>query len=67
MSGAVADYVVVGAGGAGRVGVLRFGNLDLQLCGGGHVANLVEIGRVRVSKIEKKSRLNRRISVVFDP
>ena len=25
-----------------------------------------EIGRVRVSKIEKKSRLNRRINVVFD-
>jgi Ser-tRNA(Ala) deacylase AlaX len=25
-----------------------------------------EIGPVRVSKIEKKSRLNRRITVVFD-
>ena len=52
--------------GAGSVRLLRIGEVDLQPCGGTHVANTREIGRVRVSKIEKKSRLNRRISIVFD-
>lgn len=52
--------------GAGRVRLLRIAEVDLQPCGGTHVANTQEIGPVRVSKIEKKSRLNRRISVVFD-
>ncbi len=52
--------------GAGSVRLLRIGDVDLQPCGGTHVANTGEIGRVRVSKIEKKSRLNRRISVVFE-
>ena len=52
--------------GAGSVRLLRVGEVDLQPCGGTHVANTREIGPVRVSKIEKKSRLNRRINVVFD-
>jgi misacylated tRNA(Ala) deacylase len=52
--------------GAGSVRLLRIGGVDLQPCGGTHVANTREIGPVRVSKIEKKSRLNRRINVVFD-
>ncbi|MEE4382707.1 MAG: alanyl-tRNA editing protein, partial [Pseudomonadales bacterium] len=52
--------------GAGTVRLLRIGDVDLQPCGGTHVANTAEIGRVRVAKIEKKSRLNRRINVVFD-
>ena len=52
--------------GAGPVRLLRIGDVDLQPCGGTHVANTAEIGRVRVAKIEKKSRLNRRINVVFD-
>ena len=52
--------------GAGSVRLLRIGEVDLQPCGGTHVANTREIGAVRVSKIEKKSRLNRRINVVFD-
>lgn len=52
--------------GAGTVRLLRIGDVDLQPCGGTHVANIGEIGRVRVSKIEKKSRLNRRINLVFD-
>jgi misacylated tRNA(Ala) deacylase len=53
--------------GAGLVRLLNIPGIDLQPCGGTHVRRLGEIGPVRVSKIEKKSRLNRRISVVFDP
>lgn len=51
---------------AGPVRLVRIGDLDLQPCGGTHVARTGEIGRVRVAKIEKKSRHNRRVSVVFD-
>jgi misacylated tRNA(Ala) deacylase len=40
--------------------------IDFQPCGGTHVRNTSEIGRVRVSKIEKKGRQNRRINIVFD-
>ena len=66
MSDAFAKYVVVGVGGAGRVRMLRVGDLDPQPCGGRHVANVVEIGRARVSRLEKKRRPNRRISVVLE-
>ena len=50
--------------GAGRVRVLEIGQgVDLQPCGGTHVAQTGEIGRVRIGKIEKKGRRNRRINV----
>ncbi len=50
--------------GAGRVRVLEIGaGVDLQPCGGTHVARTGEIGRVRVGKIENKGRRNRRINV----
>lgn len=52
--------------GAGQIRLLAIPGVDLQPCGGTHVARTGEIGRVRVSKIEKKSRLNRRIAVTFD-
>lgn len=51
---------------AGPVRLVRIGDIDLQPCGGTHVAHTGEIGRVRVAKIEKKSRHNRRVNVVFD-
>ncbi len=50
--------------GAGRVRVLEIGQgVDLQPCGGTHVARTAEIGRVRIGKIENKGRRNRRINV----
>ena len=50
--------------GAGRVRVLEIGRgVDLQPCGGTHVARTGEIGRVRIGKIENKGRRNRRINV----
>lgn len=53
--------------GEGDIRIVRIGEIDLQPCGGTHVASTAEIGRVRVAKIEKKSRHNRRVSIVFDP
>ena len=51
--------------GAGRVRLIRVAGLDLQPCGGTHVRRTGEIGPVRVAKIEKKGRQNRRVAVVF--
>lgn len=52
--------------GHGQVRLIEVEGCDLQPCGGTHVANTAEIGSVRVSKIEKKGRQNRRVTVVFD-
>jgi misacylated tRNA(Ala) deacylase len=51
--------------GQGRVRLIDVDGCDLQPCGGTHVANTSEIGEVRVRKIEKKGRQNRRISIEF--
>ena len=57
------------AGGAGRVRLVRIGvgagQVDLQPCGGTHVARTGEIGRVEIGKIEKKGRQNRRVSITL--
>lgn len=47
--------------GLGRVRVLEIEGVDLQPCGGTHVGNTGEIGRVVVTKIEKKSAMTRRV------
>lgn len=51
--------------GAGQVRLLKIGELDLQPCGGTHVANTSEIGRIVVTKIENKGKQNRRVHVAF--
>lgn len=47
--------------GFGRVRLLRIQDVDLQPCGGTHVANTSEIGALRVAKIEKKTARTRRL------
>ncbi|WP_306114481.1 MULTISPECIES: alanyl-tRNA editing protein [unclassified Roseovarius] len=51
--------------GAGRVRLIRIGTdadqVDLQPCGGTHVRSSAEIGALRIGKIEKKGRQNRRV------
>jgi misacylated tRNA(Ala) deacylase len=49
--------------GGGRVRLLDIAGVDLQPCGGTHVARTGEIGPVRIGKVEKKGRQNRRINV----
>lgn len=49
--------------GAGQVRLVRIEGLDLQPCGGTHVARTGEIGRVNVTKIESKGRQNRRVAI----
>lgn len=57
--------------GTGRLRLVRIGTedqlVDLQPCGGTHVANTSEIGVLRIPKIENKGRQNRRIAVEFVP
>ena len=52
--------------GAGRVRLIEIAGVDLQPCGGTHVANTAEIGPIAVTRIENKGRQNRRIIVAFD-
>jgi misacylated tRNA(Ala) deacylase len=53
--------------GQGRVRLVRIGQgadqVDLQPCGGTHVGRTGEIGPVRLGKIEKKGRQNRRVTL----
>lgn len=51
--------------GVGRVRLLEIDGVDLQPCGGTHVANTREIGAIRIVKIEKKSARSRRVVLEF--
>ena len=55
--------------GTGRLRLVRIGGdqpVDLQPCGGTHVARTSEIGALRILKIENKGRQNRRIQIVLN-
>jgi misacylated tRNA(Ala) deacylase len=55
--------------GQGRVRLVRIGagaeTIDLQPCGGTHVRSTDEIGPLRIGRIEKKGRENRRVNLHF--
>lgn len=51
--------------GTSSIRIIEIPGVDRQPCGGTHVANTSEIGAVVVTKIEKKSRTNRRVVVAF--
>jgi misacylated tRNA(Ala) deacylase len=55
--------------GTGRLRLVRIGAgetpVDLQPCGGTHVARTGEIGALRVLKIENKGRQNRRVAIAL--
>jgi len=51
--------------GAGRVRLLRIPGIDLQPCGGTHVANIAEIGAIRVLRIRSEGRRNRRVEIAL--
>lgn len=51
--------------GSGKVRIMNVEGVDLQPCGGTHVAATGEIGPVRVRKIEKKGKHNRRVNLEF--
>ncbi len=52
--------------GKGRVRLLEIEGVDLQPCGGTHLRSTAEVGRVRIGKVEKKGRQNRRVNIHLD-
>jgi misacylated tRNA(Ala) deacylase len=65
--GLVKTMSVAPPSGQGPVRLIRIGQgrglVDLQPCGGTHVARTAEIGRVAITKVEKKGRQNRRVVI----
>src|SRR4029079_16507450 len=51
--------------GAGRVRLLRIPGIDLQPCGGTHVANIGEIGAIRVVRIRNEGKKNKRVEIAL--
>ena len=54
--------------GSGRVRLVAIGEdgaVDLQPCGGTHVASTAEIGNISIAKVEKKGRNNRRFRLTL--
>jgi len=51
--------------GFGKVRLIEVPGVDLQPCGGTHVARTGEIGAVRIEKIENKGKRNRRVALAF--
>ncbi len=51
--------------GTGRVRLIEIVGYDLQPCGGTHVRSTAEIGGARVTQIEKKGKINRRVRIAL--
>ena len=51
--------------GAGRVRLLRIPGIDLQPCGGTHVADIAEIGGIRVLKLRSEGKRNKRVEIAL--
>jgi misacylated tRNA(Ala) deacylase len=51
--------------GAGRVRLMEVPGVDLQACGGTHVANTREIGRLAVVRIRSEGKRNKRVTLAF--
>ena len=51
--------------GEGRVRLLEIPGIDLQACGGTHVKNTAEIGRLAVARIRSEGKRNKRVTLAF--
>ncbi|HEY5897635.1 MAG TPA: alanyl-tRNA editing protein [Burkholderiales bacterium] len=49
--------------GEGKVRLLEIPGIDLQACGGTHVANTTEIGALRIAKIRSEGKRNKRVTL----
>ncbi len=52
--------------GVGKIRLLEIEGVDLQPCGGTHLKSTGEVGQVRIGKVEKKGRHNRRVNIHLD-
>jgi len=51
--------------GEGRVRLLEIPGIDLQACGGTHVANTAQIGPLKVAKIRSEGKHNKRVTLAL--
>lgn len=51
--------------GEGRVRLVEIPGVDLQACGGTHVGNTAEIGRLAVARIRSEGKRNKRVTLTF--
>jgi misacylated tRNA(Ala) deacylase len=51
--------------GEGRVRLLEIPGVDLQACGGTHVKNTSEIGKLAVARIRSEGKRNKRVTLTF--
>jgi misacylated tRNA(Ala) deacylase len=51
--------------GEGRVRLLEIPGVDLQACGGTHVRNTGEIGKLSVARIRSEGKRNKRVTLAF--
>ena len=49
----------------GKIRLIRIGDVDLQPCGGTHVKSTMEIGKIKIGKIENKGKMNRRVNLIL--
>jgi misacylated tRNA(Ala) deacylase len=52
--------------GKGSIRLLEIADVDLQPCGGTHLRSTAEVGAVRIGKVEKKGKRNRRVNLHLD-
>jgi misacylated tRNA(Ala) deacylase len=52
--------------GVGDIRMIRVQDVDYQPCGGTHVRNTREVGKVLIRKIENKGKQNRRVHIVLE-
>ncbi len=52
--------------GKGSIRLLEIDGVDLQPCGGTHLRSTAEVGAVRIGKVEKKGKRNRRVNIHLD-
>lgn len=50
---------------AGKIRLLDIEGIDLQPCGGTHLKSTAEVGGIRLGKVEKKGKHNRRVSILL--
>jgi misacylated tRNA(Ala) deacylase len=51
--------------GEGRVRLVEIPGVDLQACGGTHVKDTAEIGRLTVARIRSEGKRNKRVTLTF--
>jgi len=52
--------------GEGRVRLMEIPGIDLQACGGTHVANIAEIGTLKVVRIRSEGKRNKRVTLELE-